>query len=138
DRAQRADAGAPARPAVAAELYQRLSVVLYDAADYAGAEEALDAALELCRATPDAGTELACVTCMAYVLRERGDWARAGELCRELIAGQSAVFVAEGLLGGIHACEGKLSSARRVLSSPLARAPRLPHHNNSGGTTPPP
>ena len=41
------------------------------------AEAALDTALELCRASPDAGTEVACVTCMAYVLRERGAWARA-------------------------------------------------------------
>ena len=41
--------------AVAAELYQRLSVTLYDSADYRRAEEALDTALELCRASPDAG-----------------------------------------------------------------------------------
>ena len=40
--------------AVAAELYQRLSVTLYDSADYRRAEEALDTALELCRA--DAAT----------------------------------------------------------------------------------
>ena len=63
--------------AVAAELYQRLSVTLYDSADYRRAEEALDTALELCRTSPDAGTEVACVTCMAYVLRERGEWPRA-------------------------------------------------------------
>ena len=61
--------------AVAAELYQRLSVTLYDSADYRSAEAALGTALELCRASPDAGTELACETCMAYVLRERGEWA---------------------------------------------------------------
>ena len=34
---------------VAAELYQRLSLVLYDAADYRRAQEALDSALDLCR-----------------------------------------------------------------------------------------
>ena len=38
--------------AVAAELYQRLSVTLYESADYRRAEEALDTALELCHATP--------------------------------------------------------------------------------------
>jgi DNA-binding CsgD family transcriptional regulator/tetratricopeptide (TPR) repeat protein len=116
--------------AVAAELYQRLSVVLYDAADYPGAEEALDAALELCRTTPDAGTELACVTCMAYVLRERGDWARAAELCRDLIAQRSAVFVAEGLarrhprLRG----QGQLRTAAALLVAGRRRAgPPLQH-----------
>ena len=41
--------------AVAAELYQRLSVTLYESADYRRAEEALDTALQLCRASPDSG-----------------------------------------------------------------------------------
>ena len=36
---------------VAAELYQRLSLVLYDSADYRAAQETLDTALELCEAT---------------------------------------------------------------------------------------
>ena len=39
--------------AVAAELYQRLSVTLYDSADYRRAEEALDTALELCGTSGD-------------------------------------------------------------------------------------
>jgi DNA-binding CsgD family transcriptional regulator len=120
---------------VAAELYQRLSVTLYDSADYRRAEEALDTALEFCEASPDAGTEVACVTCMAYVLRERGEWSRAAEMCRELIAQSTALFVAEGLLGAIHAFEGKLSSARRLLSSSLATAGRADHYNMAIDTT---
>jgi DNA-binding CsgD family transcriptional regulator len=115
--------------AVAAELYQRLSVTLYDSADYRRAEEALDTALELCRAIPDPGTEVACVTCMAYVLRERGEWSRAAEMCRELIGAGTAVFVAEALLGSVHAGQGKLSSARRLLTSSLATAARVSHYN---------
>ena len=115
--------------AVAAELYQRLSVTLYDSADFRRAEEALDTALQLCRASPDSGVEAACVTCMAYVLRERGDWPRAAAMSRELIADGTAVFVAEGLLGAIHAFEGKLSSARRLLTSSLATAARVDHFN---------
>ena len=114
---------------VAAELYQRLSVTLYDSADYRRAEEALDTALELCEASPDADTEVACVTCMAFVLRERGDWRRAGEMCRELIAQGTAVWVAEGLLGAIHGFEGKHASARRLLGSSLATAATLGHYN---------
>ena len=121
--------------AVAAELYQRLSVTLYDSADLPAAEEALDTALQLCRASPDAGTEVACVTCMAYVLRERGDWPRAAAMCRELIAERTAVFVAEGLLGAIHAFEGRLSSGRRLLSSSLATAARISHYNMTVDTT---
>ena len=121
--------------AVAAELYQRLSVTLYESADYRRAEEALDTALQLCRASPDAGMEVACVTCMVYVLRERGDWSRAAAMSRELIAERTAVFVAEGLLGAIHAFEGKLSSARRLLASSLATAARLEHFNMTVDTT---
>ena len=120
---------------VAAELYQRLSVTLYDSADYRRAEEALDTALELCEASPDAGTELACVTCMAYVLRERGEWSRAAEICRDLIAQRTAVFVAEGLLGAIHAFQGKFGSARRLLASSLATSARLSHYNMTIDTT---
>lgn len=114
---------------VAAELYQRLSMVLYDASDYRRAEEALDTALGLCRTGEDVRTELACVTCLVYVLRERGEWARAGELGRELIDSDTAVWVAEGLVGAIHAFQGKLSSARRMLSASRSVSSSVGHYN---------
>jgi DNA-binding NarL/FixJ family response regulator len=114
---------------VAADLYQRLSVALYDAADFRQAEEALETALELCAATGDGGVEVACVTCLAYVLRERGEWPRAAEMCRELIASGTAVWVAEGLLGAIHAYEGRFSSARRMLTSCRTAASQARHYN---------
>jgi DNA-binding CsgD family transcriptional regulator len=113
--------------AVAAELYQRLGMVLYDSADYRRAEEALDAALGLCRTDGDADTEVACVTCLVYVLRERGEWGRAVKLSRELIASDTATWVAEGLLGVIHAFQGKSGSARRMLGSSLATSGPLGH-----------
>ena len=50
--------------------------------------------------------------CMVYVLRERGEWQRGAAMCRELIAGGTAVWVAEGILGAIHALPGR--------SAPLA------------------
>ena len=112
---------------VAAELYQRLGIVLYNSADYRRSEEALDAALGLCRTDGDVGTELACVTCLVYVLRERGEWSRAGELGRELIAAGTAVWVAEGLLGAIHGFQGKFGSARRMLTSSLVSSEAQGH-----------
>jgi DNA-binding CsgD family transcriptional regulator len=69
------------------------------------------------------------VTCMVYVLRECGDWPEALSLGRELISSGTAVWVAEGLIGVIHANQGKLSSARRLLSSSRATAARLDHFN---------
>jgi DNA-binding NarL/FixJ family response regulator len=114
---------------VAAELYQRLSLVLYDGADYRRAEEALDTALGLCRTDGDAGTEVACVTCLVYVLRERGEWARAEQMGRELIDSDTAVWVAEGLVGAMHAFQGKLASARRLLTSSRAVSSAVGHYN---------
>src|SRR3954447_24440595 len=114
---------------VAAELYQRLSVALYDASNYARAEEALDTALDLCRGTGQADTESACVTCLAYVLRERGDWDRAVEVCRGLIDEGTAVFVAEGLVGAIEGPRGRLVPPRRHLASCHAVATRVRHYN---------
>jgi DNA-binding CsgD family transcriptional regulator len=113
----------------AAELYQRLSVVLYDSADYRRAKKMLDSALELCRRTDEPVTEVACVTCMIYVLRECGEWSEALRLGRELIEAGTAVWVAEGILGVIHTAQGKPSSARRMLSSSLAAASKAGHYN---------
>ena len=96
---------------VAAELYQRLGMVLYSSADYRRAEQVLDEALGLCRTDGDASTEVACVTCLVYVLRECGEWTRAAELSRDLISTNTAVWVAEGMLGAIHGFQGKLGSA---------------------------
>jgi DNA-binding NarL/FixJ family response regulator len=113
----------------AAELYQRLSLVLYDGADYRLAEEALDTALGLCRTDGDAGTEVACVTCLVYVLRERGEWERAAEMGQELIESETAVWVAKGLVGAIHAFQGRFTSARRMLTDSRAVSAAVGHYN---------
>jgi DNA-binding NarL/FixJ family response regulator len=119
----------------AADIYQRLSLVLYDAADYTRAEEALATALDLCRASGDEGIEEACVSCLAYVLRDLGDWSAAAQRCRDLIAAGNSVFVAEGLLGSIHGAQGRLSSARRLLASCQAVASKLGHYNMTVDST---
>ena len=49
---------------------------------------------------------------MVYVLRECGEWPRAIELGREVIANGAAAWVAEGLLGAIHLHQGKPTLAR--------------------------
>jgi DNA-binding CsgD family transcriptional regulator/tetratricopeptide (TPR) repeat protein len=113
---------------VSAELYQRLSMVLYDGGDYREANEMLDQALTLCP-TGAEDTHVACITCLAYVLRERGQWDEALRLSRDLIDSGTAVWLAEGLVGSIHGFQGRLSSARRLLTSSLATALRLGHFN---------
>jgi DNA-binding CsgD family transcriptional regulator len=107
---------------IAADLYQRLGVVLYDSADYRRAQESLDTALELCHMHDLHRVEVACVACMVYVLREVGEWPQAMALGRESIDAGRAVHTVEGLLGMIHAYQGKFASARRLLESCLAGA----------------
>ncbi len=115
--------------AVAAELYQRLGAVVYDSAEYRRAHQTLQSALALCDASGSVETEVACLTCIVYVLRECGEWPEAMQLGRDLVASGTAVWVAEGLIGSIHGAQGKLSLARRMLDSSLATAARLGHYN---------
>ena len=112
----------------AADAYQRLGSTFETAGDYASARDALDSALDLCQVAGDTGPEAGCVACMAYVLRELGDWPRASELCRELIGsheGDGVRTVADGVLGSIHALRGELGPARRALSACFHSASRL-------------
>jgi DNA-binding NarL/FixJ family response regulator len=64
---------------------------------------------------------------MIYVLRECGEWARAEEVANELIAQGRGVWVCEGIVGMIHALQGRLGSARRLLASSVEAATRLNH-----------
>jgi DNA-binding CsgD family transcriptional regulator len=114
--------------AEAAELYQRLGTALETAADYGGAREALHTAVGLCEATGAAGQEHTCLSCMAYVLRELGDWNQAAELSRELGAGSARpddALVADGILGSILAFRGDTRDGRPLLARCLATATRL-------------
>ena len=69
---------------VAAEVYKRLGTAKEIAGDYSAARDALHTALGLCGTTHD-GLHHTCVSCMAYVLRELGEWDEAHDLCTELI-----------------------------------------------------
>jgi predicted ATPase/DNA-binding CsgD family transcriptional regulator len=114
---------------VTAELYQQLSVALYQAADYPNAEVALETAVELCERNPDPETLAVCMSCLAYVLAERGEWSRASEICRAMLDADQAAFVANGVLGVIRAREGRFGLARRLLSDAIAFAERRHHYN---------
>jgi DNA-binding CsgD family transcriptional regulator len=72
---------------------------------------------------------VACQTCLLYVLRECGDWSDALKLGRELIDANTATWVAEGLIGVIHAQQGKLSSGRRLMRSSYGTASQVGHLN---------
>ncbi|MDA0180170.1 AAA family ATPase [Solirubrobacter phytolaccae] len=102
----------------AAELYQRLATAMETAADYGGAREALSAAVALCEVSGASGQEQTCLSCMAYVLRELGDWDQAATLCQELGAGTARAddaLVADGILGSVLAFRGDTQAAEPLL-----------------------
>ena len=108
----------PRAHAEAAELYQRLGTALETAGDYGGAHEALTTAVGLCRTGGADALEHVCLSCVAYVLRELGDWDASVELCHELQAGDvrpDDTLVADGALGAIHAFRGEPARARPLL-----------------------
>ena len=112
----------------AAEVYQRLGTAYEVAGDYGGARDALDTAVGFCAAHGAEGLEHTCLSCMAYVLRELGDWDRAAELSHELRAGDARpddTLVADGTLGSIHAFRGDGAAARPLLLRCLDTASRL-------------
>ncbi len=127
--------------AVAGDVYQRLGTALEIAADYRGAQEALDTAIALCQTNGAAATEQTCVACLAYVLRELGDWERSVALCRELLApgnvGPGTRVVTDGIVGAVRAFRGELRPARRMLESSNALAVQLNvvsmHVDSAGG-----
>ena len=120
---------------VVAELYQCLSVVLYNSAEYRRAEGTLDTALDLCRAEDVPALQLECEVCMIYVLRECGEWPRAVALASGPISESPAAWLAEGLIGAIYGFQGRLRSARRLLSSSLAASARADHFPLVADTT---
>jgi ATP/maltotriose-dependent transcriptional regulator MalT len=112
----------------AAEVYQRLGSAYEIAGDYGGARDALATAIGFCEASGADSLEHACLSCMAYVLRELGDWERAAELCRELQArstDEGTIVVADGMLGSILVFRGEWSAARALLVRSLEVAARL-------------
>jgi DNA-binding NarL/FixJ family response regulator/tetratricopeptide (TPR) repeat protein len=112
----------------AVDAYQRLGTTFETAGDYASAREALTSALDLCEISGETGPEAGCVACMAYVLRELGEWPRALELSKELMAeheGDGVRTIAEGCIGYIRGIRGELGPARRLLLAGFDNARRL-------------
>lgn len=114
--------------AESAEVYQRLGTAHEIAGDYGGARDALGAALGLCESSAGGALEQTCLGCMAYVLRELGDWDEVAELCRGLIGTERSAddtLVADGILGTIHLWRGRPDEAGPLLERCQATAARL-------------
>jgi DNA-binding CsgD family transcriptional regulator len=113
--------------AEAAEVYQRLGTAHEIAGDYSSARDALGAAIGLCGSGKGGALEQTCLSCLAYVLRELGDWNEAEALCDGLIAsgGPDDTLVPDGVLGAIHLWRGRADVARPLLERCYRAATRL-------------
>ena len=115
--------------ASAGSLYQCLGTVLEAGADYGAARDAIETAIGLCQAAGASSKERVCLECMAYLLRELGEWSRALELSRRVagdgVTAPGAQMVVDGERGSIEGFRGDAASARPVLADALESAIRL-------------
>ena len=91
-------------------------------ADYERAESSFDAAIELCRTNGRPGEQL-CLSCMAIVAYNRGDWTRADEIARQVLDTPARPEVrAHALLvrGLLSLARGATKRARSLLDRALA------------------
>jgi predicted ATPase/DNA-binding CsgD family transcriptional regulator len=112
----------------AGSLYQCLGTVLESGARYGAARDAIESALGFCEASGEAGKERVCRECMAYLLRELGEWDRAVALATELTAEDDSAaggVVANGIRGSILGFRGDTKAARPLLAEANETAIRL-------------
>ena len=115
-------------PQAAADLYQRLANVLENAGDYRGAWDVYQTAHGYCEARGDEPAAQICLVCLGAILFFTGQWDRAIELDREILASPHALpgvrMGAKQHLGMIAAARGDPRRARRLLDESGAYAER--------------
>jgi DNA-binding NarL/FixJ family response regulator len=113
----------------AAEVYDRIGLILEKSSDYRGAIEVWEEAFAFCRARGIDDRAHVCLSCLAYTLRQIGEWTQATEACRELIAAgdapRSARSAGLGQLGLILVLQGNVRRARSLLGDSSAIAQRI-------------
>ena len=104
----------------AGSLYQCLGTVFESGAEYGAARDAMASALDFCERAGEAEKQRVCRECMAYLLRELGEWTRASELCAELTAdgseNPSSGVVADAIRGAILGFRGNTAAGRPLLA----------------------
>ena len=112
----------------AGSLYQCLGTVLESGARYGPARDAMESALGFCEAAGATGKQRVCRECMAYLLRELGEWDRALSLSEELSAEDDSPaggVVADAIRGSILGFRGDAKAARPLLSEANETAIRI-------------
>ena len=106
--------------------YWALGAILSAWGNLAEAQSAFEEAIEFCRLNDRLSDEDFCVGCLAVVLRNRGEWKRANELGRDLLARPAIPDIARAhalqTCGLIAALRGSTKEARPLLDEALAIA----------------
>ena len=106
------------------EAYWSLGAISNDWADYPAAQLALEDAVALCRVEHISAEEQFCLSCLAIVVQARGDWRRAEDLSRLVLAspeaGDHGAAHAHRVIGSIAVARGSTRIARSHLRKGLA------------------
>lgn len=115
---------------VVAELYQRLAVARELAGDYFGAGETFSTGIAFCEEQGEAATAQFCLACMGILFFQTGEWDRAVNLWREILASdpptRTRLICLTGL-GLLSAHRGDVKTARTALAESTAIGRRLDH-----------
>jgi DNA-binding NarL/FixJ family response regulator len=110
----------------AAEIHERLGMILENSSDYRGAVDAWSDAFDFCEAHGVSAKAHLCLACLAYVLRKTGEWKRATAVCRQVLDAEdpprAARCAALGVLGLVHVLWGEPRRGRPLLSESFALA----------------
>ena len=110
----------------ALEAFWALGAIANAWNDYPGAQVALQDAVDFCRAHDMPEDEHFCLSCLAIVLLNRGDWQRAEAVAREVLASTTAPDPGKAhayeVLGVLQLLRGSTTRARPLLSESLALA----------------
>jgi DNA-binding CsgD family transcriptional regulator len=110
----------------AVDAYWALGALADAWSDYESAQTAFEEAVELCQTQGKRAEEAFCLSCLAVVLRHRGEWAQAEKLSREVLESSVSSNVGKThallTLGHISAARGSTKRAQPLLSRGLALA----------------
>lgn len=117
-------------PSAVFDVYWSVAAIGVTRADYGGAVAALEEATELCRASGLRENEELCIACLAKILAKQGEWDRALELAREVLAEDWPPTVRWGALwaaGFVLVARGRTSEGRQLLTELVALGRRFRH-----------
>jgi DNA-binding CsgD family transcriptional regulator len=113
----------------AAEVYERIGMILENSSEYRQAIDAWTTGFDYCETHGVSAKAHLCLVCLAYVLRKTGEWKRAIEVCRKVLTAENppraARCAAAGQMGLVHVLRGEVKRGRASLAESFGLAQRI-------------